>query len=51
MKLEEASESVKVKVAVSPAFRASSASSSVMAMVGLRVSTAKVMELLASAPS
>ena len=43
MKLEEASESVKVKVAVSPAFRASSASSSVMAMVGLMPSMESVL--------
>ena len=35
MKLEEASERVKVTVVVSPAFKESSASSSVMAMVGL----------------
>ena len=34
MKLEEASESVKVSVEVSPALKESSASSSVMAMVG-----------------
>ena len=38
MKLEEASERVKVTVAVSPALRVSSASSSVMAMVGRVVS-------------
>ena len=46
-----ASERVKVSVAVSPAFRESSASSSVMAMVGRKVSTVKVTELLASEPS
>ena len=47
----EASERVKVSVDVSPALKESSASSSVMAMVGRRVSTVKVTELLASAPS
>ena len=46
-----ASERVKVRVAVSPAPRELSASSSVMAMVGRTVSTEKVTELLASAPS
>ena len=46
-----ASERVKVSVDVSPALKESSASSSVMAMVGLTVSTVKVTELLASAPS
>ena len=51
MKLEEASERVKVSVEVSPALKESSASSSVMAIVGLTVSTVKVTELLASAPS
>ena len=51
MKSEEASERVKVKVEVSPALKESSASSSVMAIVGLTVSTVKVMELLASEPS
>ena len=52
----EASERVKVSVDVSPALKESSASSSVMAMVGgvlsaAVVSTVKVTELLASAPS
>ena len=47
----EASERVKVSVAVSPVLKESSASSSVMAMVGRTVSTVKVTELLASAPS
>ena len=51
MKLEEASERVKVTVVVSPAFKESSSSFSVMAMVGLMVSTLKVTELLASEPS
>ena len=56
MKSVAASERVKVRVAVSPAPRESSASSSVMAMVGgvlsaAVVSTVKVTELLASAPS
>ena len=46
-----ASERVKVRVDVSPAPRELSASSSVMAMVGRTVSTEKVTELLASAPS
>ena len=51
-----ASERVKVSVDVSPALKESSASSSVMAMVGgvvsaAVVSTVKVTELLASAPS
>ena len=46
-----ASERVKVSVEVSPALKESSASSSVMAIVGLTVSTVKVTELLASAPS
>ena len=45
------SERVKVSVDVSPALKESSASSSVMAMAGLTVSTEKVTELLASAPS
>ena len=43
-----ASESVKVRVDVSPALRELSASSSVMAMVGGMVSTVKVTVLLAS---
>ena len=47
----EASERVKVSVDVSPVLRVLSASSSVMAMVGRTVSTVKVTELLASAPS
>ena len=47
----EASERVKVSVDVSPALKESSASSSVMAMVGRTVSTVKVTELLASEPS
>ena len=47
----EASERVKVSVDVLPALKESSASSSVMAMVGRTVSTVKVTELLASAPS
>ena len=47
----EASERVKVSVAVSPALKELSASSSVMAMVGRIVSTVKVTELLASEPS
>ena len=51
MKSVAASERVKVSVDVSPAPRESSASSSVMAMVGRTVSTVKVTELLASAPS
>ena len=51
MKLLDASERVKVRVDVSPALRELSASSSVMAMVGLTVSTLKVRELLASEPS
>ena len=51
MKLVEASERVKVRVDVSPAPKVSSASSSVMAIVGLTVSTVKVTELLASEPS
>ena len=51
MKLEEASERVKVSVEVSPAFKESSASSSVMAMVGRMVLTERVTELLASAAS
>ena len=42
---------MKVSVDVSPALKESSGSSSVMAMVGLTVSTEKVTELLASAPS
>ena len=46
-----ASERVKVRVAVWPALRELSVSSSVMAMVGRTVSTEKVTELLASAPS
>ena len=48
MKLVEASERVKVRVAVSPALRELSVSSSVMAMVGRTVSTVKVTVLLAS---
>ena len=51
MKLEEASERVKVRVVVSPALRESSSSSSVMAMVGRMVSTERVTELLASEAS
>ena len=51
MKSVEASERVKVSVEVSPALKESSASSSVMAIVGLTVSTVKVTELLASEPS
>ena len=51
MKSVDASERVKVRVAVSPALKESSASSSVMAIVGLTVSTEKVTELLVSAPS
>ena len=68
MKLEEASERVKVSVDVSPALKELSASSSVMAIVGrvvsgvgegdgegdgegVVVSTVKLTELLASAPS
>ena len=47
----EASERVKVRVAVLPALKESSAASSVMAMVGRMVSTVKVTELLASEPS
>ena len=52
----DASERVKVSVAVSPALKELSASSSVMAMVGgvvsaAVVSTVKVTELLASEPS
>ena len=47
----DASERAKVSVDVSPALRKSSASSSVMAMVGRTVSTVKVTELLASEPS
>ena len=43
MKLADASESVKVKVAVSPAFRASSVSFSVTTMVGLMPSTERVL--------
>ena len=43
-----ASERVKVRVDVSPALKESSASSSVMAMVGRTVSTVKVTELFAS---
>ena len=42
MKLEEASERVKVMVAVSPTPRESSPSSSVMAMLGRMVSTVRV---------
>ena len=48
-KLVDDSESVKERVAVSPAFR--EATSELMAIVGLRVSTEKVRELLLSAPS
>ena len=51
MKSVEASERVKVSEDVSPALKESSASSSVMAIVGLTVSTVKVTELLASEPS
>ena len=51
MKSVAASERVKVRVAVSPAPRELSASSSVTAMVGLTVSTLKLTELLASEPS
>ena len=40
-----------MSVDVSPALKSSSASSSVMEIVGLTVSTEKVTELLASAPS
>ena len=47
-KLKDVSERVKVRVAVSPALRELSASSSVMAMVGRTVSTVKVTVLLAS---
>ena len=47
----EASERVKVRVDVSPALRKSSASSSVIEMLGRMVSTLKVTELLASVPS
>ena len=52
----EASESVNVSVALSPALRESSASSSLMAIVGgvvsaVVVSTVRVSELLASDPS
>ena len=46
-----ASERVKVRVAVSPAPRELSTSSSVMAMVGREVSTVKVTELFESEPS
>ena len=49
VKLEEASERVKVSVAVSPALR--EATSELRAMVGLTVSTVSVSELLASDPS
>ena len=49
--MEEASERVKVSADVSPTPRELSSSSSVMAMVGLMVSTLKVTELLASEPS
>ena len=45
----DASESVKVRVAVSPALR--DVMSELMAMVGLTVSTERVTELLASEPS
>ena len=48
-KLVDDSESVKERVAVSPAF--SEATSELMAMVGLTVSTERVTELLASEPS
>ena len=51
VKSVEASERVKVSVDVSPALKASSISSFVMAMVGRMVSTVKVTELLSSAPS
>ena len=49
--MEEASESVNVKVVVSPILKESSSSFSVMAMVGRMVSTERVTELLASEPS
>ena len=49
MKLVEASESVNVRVAVSPALREEV--SEVSAMVGLTVSTVRVSELLESSPS
>ena len=49
VKLVEASESVKVRVAVSPVLREEE--SEVRAMVGLTVSTERVRELLASEPS
>ena len=45
----DASESVKVRVAVSPALR--DVMSELMAIVGLTVSTERVTELLASEPS
>ena len=48
-KLVDGSESVKVRVEVSPA--SSEVMSELMAMVGLTVSTERVMELLASEPS
>ena len=48
-KLGDASERVKVRVAVSPAYREST--SELMAMVGLTVSTERVTELLVSEPS
>ena len=48
-KLVDASEREKERVAVSPAFR--EATSELTAMVGRRVSTVRVTELLASAPS
>ena len=49
VKSVDASERVKVRVAVSPAFKEET--SDVTAMVGLTVSTVKVRELLASDPS
>ena len=48
-KLVDASEREKERVAVSPAFR--EATSELTAMVGCRVSTVRVSELLASEPS
>ena len=49
MKSDDASESVKLRDAVSPAFR--EATSELMAMVGLTVSTVKVTMLSLSEPS
>ena len=51
MKSDDASERVKVMVEVSPALSESSASSSVRAMVGRRVSMERETELLESEPS